>query len=263
MTIEEQIEAYLNQEMTAEEQSQFEQLLQEDGNIREEFEAYKSMYTIFDESDWELADSATTAQKVEAYESFLKSDEGKLLADNIKNAEESYFKSKPKGKSRSLWLYVGAAAAVLLIAVSVVLQWSKPDALDLYASNKDWSDLPSLTVREGESDLSKAEALFVEGKYEKSLEVFEKYWANNADNPQVLLYIGVAHLELDQDAEALKFFEELRDSESLDAHKAYWYLALTYLKLNQEGKAVDALELLIKNSDYQNAEARNLLKEID
>ncbi|MBQ0740130.1 hypothetical protein J9332_38200, partial [Aquimarina celericrescens] len=62
---------------------------------------------------------------------------------------------------------------------------------------------------------------------------------------------------------AIKSFEKLLGSDTLDASKAYWYLSLTYLKINKVEEAKTQLQILSKNpQNYKYKEAKELLNRL-
>lgn len=259
-----EIEAYLNDEMTSDERASFEASLKESQVMREQFEVYKEMHTIYNDADWELADKRSNHGIVRAHERFLQSEEGRNLTNSIKNAGNSYFEEKSGSNVKRILMYAGAVAAMLIAIAIVILKNGSIDEQQLYASYKNWDDLPSLTNRDGNSDLSEGESLFQNGRYEEAQKIFESLQEDpNYSSPELLLYIGAIQLELNKDEDALKTFKELADSNALDAPKARWYLALAYLKGNQKEKAAAELELLIKNEGFKYSEAKKLLRELE
>jgi len=265
--LEKEIEAYLTGEMTSEEQQLFEKKVAANPDIRKELELYQEMHTIFDDTNWELTDMSSQHSKLKEHETFLKSQKGKSIATSIRNAEDNYFQERPKNRVRQLIVYAGSIAAIFIIGVFVFLQLHKNiDAKSLYAKHKNWQELPSLTLRDLRTDLAEAEKLFKQQKYQEAFIIFSKYQTENDSilNPQVLLYIGVTQLELHKNEKAIESFETLLHSNTLDASKADWYLALTYLKLEEIGQAKKHLEQLVKTPNgYKNAVAIELLRALE
>ncbi|WP_299255890.1 tetratricopeptide repeat protein [uncultured Aquimarina sp.] len=266
-TLEQDTEKYLNGEMTKEETAVFLKKIDTDPNAKKTLELYQEMNTVYDENNWELTDRNSTSKKVERYEDFLKSNKGKTISEAISRAEHSYFEEPHSLKIKQIFLYVGAIAAVFVAGLFFITQFGNPMERDqLYAEYKNWDVLPSLTLRDGGTDLARVEKLFKEEAYEESLTLLQKYISKNdqAINPQVLLYMGATQLELDQNEAAIGSFTKLLHSKTLDATKAHWYLALCYLKLKDLEKAKSELKLLIDNTtNFQKNEAKELLKQLD
>jgi len=265
--LESEIEAYLNGEMTVDERILFEEKVQNNPDVASEFQLYKEMRAIYDENDWELAKKRSTNDKVIEYERFLKSNEGKSLADSIKNAEKDYFIEKPKSGFKRIYLYAGSVAAAVVLAILIYTQINKPvDTKSLYASNKNWDDLPSLTLRDKNTTLASAEKLFRQKEDKEAIQLFQAYDSgkDRTVDPQVLLYIGATQLELNRSEDAMETFKRLQNSNSLDASKAHWYLALTYLKMGKKEEVKQELQTLLDNATgYKDAEARTLIDKLD
>ncbi|WP_299431989.1 tetratricopeptide repeat protein [uncultured Aquimarina sp.] len=266
-TIEQDIEKYLNGEMTKEETTVFLKKIDVDPDAKRMLELYQEMDTVYDEKNWELIDRNTRYKKVEHYESFLKSDSGKTVSEAILKAEQSYFEEPHPSKIKQIFLYAGAIAAVFVAGLFLVNQFNKNVNGDqLYAEYKNWDVLPSLTLRDGGDDLTNIEKLFRDKRYEESLALLQKYVSEKDKevNPQLLLYIGVTQLELNQNEAAIGSFTKLLNSNTLDVPKAHWYLALCYLKLNDLEKAKSELNLLVRsNISFQKNKAKELLEKLD
>lgn len=262
-----EIEVYLLGEMTPEEQQLFKEKINTNPEARKEFELYQEMNTIFNDADWEIEGASSQRHRVLQHETFLKSQKGKSIATSIQNAENDYFSSQPKNQVRQLIIYAGSIAAILIVGLFIFSQLNKNiDGERLYAAYKNWDELPSLTLRDGNSELALAEKLFRKKEYEKALVIFQNYLSQNTEsiNSQVLLYTGVTQLELHQNKLALQSFKNLQQSTSLDAPKAHWYLALTYLKTKNKEEAKKELQQLIKVPDaYKASIAKELIKKLD
>ncbi|WP_290702158.1 tetratricopeptide repeat protein, partial [Lacinutrix sp.] len=77
------------------------------------------------------------------------------------------------------------------------------------------------------------------------------------------LYLGVSQLELENYTEALKNFQKIIDSKTMDQSKGYWYKALTYLKMDDRENAIKEFEISAYSPKHFNhVEARELLKEL-
>ena len=260
--MEQDIERYLNNEMNQEEISTFLEKIDKDPKAKELLNLYQEMNTIYDQNDWQLTDKKTSNKKVQEYEEFLKSDKGKEVTNTIHNVEQSYFEEKPF-KMKRILMYVGAVAAIFIAGLFLVRQFNQEsDTKQLYVTYKNWDELPSLTLRDQNSDAAKIEQKFRAENYKESLVLLNAYVlkSNQEVNPQMLMYIGVSQLELNQNTSAIDTFTKLLQSNTLDAPKAHWYLALCYLKNQDLEKAKNQLKLLIENpTNFKNNEARDLL----
>ncbi len=265
--LDQEIEAYLNGEMTPDESLAFEKKLESSLTIRKEFELYREMNIVYNEQDWEITDVSNEHPKINQHLTFLKSKKGEILAESIKNAENQYFATNSIGNKKKYLYYISAAAAILIIGLFIASKlFTSPSHEHLYLAHKDWSDLPSLTIRNNTNKLASAEKLFKAQNYKAALDLFNKIEQENntKSNWQVLIYKAIAQLEINQNTLAIENFKKLKQSNSLDAHKAYWYLALAYLKVNDITNAKSELIELTKHSEYYNHKSGvKLLKKLE
>lgn len=265
--IEKEIELYLSGNMTPEQQLNFEKKMNSDLQLKQDVATYHEMQSFYDPQDWNTIDPKKQHNQIEAYETFLKSEKGQGIASSIKSAENQHFQEKtPSGIKKWIW-YGSSIAAILVIGFFIIFQITKTtDSIDLYAEYKNWEDLPSLTQRDENTQLSKAEGFFRKEQYSEALSEFRNYKVEHTDelNPQVLIYIGIAELELDQNKSAENTFTKLLNSNTLDAPKAHWYLALTYLKMNDRNKTMQELDKILKDSkNFNYKKAQKLVNELD
>lgn len=263
--MEQDIERYLTNEMTQEEVAAFLHKIDTDPEAKKLFNLYQEMHLIYDQNNWELSDKKTANQKVQQYEQFLRSDKGKEIADSIKAAEQSYFNEKPFGLTKIL-KYI-TVAAIFIAGLFLVIEYNqRSDTEQLYATYKNWEELPSLTLRDQNSDLTAIEQQFRAENYEESLRLLNTYILHNDQeaNPQLLMYVGISQLEVHKNTAAKDTFMQLLDSKTLDADKAHWYLALSYLKSQDVEKAKAELTLLLeKPTNFKNKEAKELLSTLN
>jgi len=251
-TLEKDIENYLNGEMSKEETTAFLQKIASDPEAKSMLELYQEMNIVYDDQDWNVTDKKSIHKKIDQYESFLKSDKGVSVANKIKAAEQSYFDTQraPKTKMKLL-VYVAGIAAVLIAGLFLTKQFDTTITSDqLYADYKNWDAIPSLTLRAEDTHLARVEKLFVNKNYKESLRLLEEYViANHQEtNPQIML---------------LATFTKLLNSNTLDAPKAHWYLALCYLKQDKSAIAKTELLKLLEKTTFQKVNAQHLLDKLE
>ncbi|TPN87694.1 tetratricopeptide repeat protein [Aquimarina algicola] len=264
--LEKEIELYLDGSMSSEQRLVFEEKMSKNPQLQKDVVTYTEMYTIYNENDWNLQNT-TKNQQITDYESFLMSEQGNAVAKSIKNAEEMYFETQSSSKTRQWLVYIGSIAAIFIIGFFIATRLNTGiDHNALYADYKNWENLPSLTVRDTNTILAEGEQLFREQQYEEALALFTKFNANDTTklNTQVLIYMGVTQLELSAYNDALQTFEELKNTNTLDAPKANWFIALTYLKMNSTQKAKDVLKIITNDSNnYNYKKAKSLLRALE
>lgn len=264
---EQEIEAYINGQMSEAAFKAFELELENDPGLQLDVQTYREMKAIFEDGTTETMVPTAKNPTIDAYEAFLISAEGKVLVNSIKKSEGLYFKKKGNGLER-IWFYSGAVAATLVIGVFGLLYWFGNKSTDsLYNEYKnDWEDLPSFAMRGEDTGLSNAENLFRDGQYQKALQLFEEHLPGEGHElyPLILTYKGIAEVELNKKQAAIKSFTRLAESQSLDASSGHWYLALIYLKEGNIEKARGELQMLAgERTNYKHHKAKALLEEIE
>ena len=153
----------------------------------------------------------------------------------------------------------------MLIALGYTIETHEDSSKNLYIEFVNPSELPSLTNRsDADKLLSDAEELFINKQYTgvlRSLELYDKKYETKSIN--ALLYKGMCHLELNQYSEASIIFNTIKNSDSLDKNKAYWYLAATSLKQGDNDTSKKILQLIIDNSYFNHLKAKDLLSKIN
>lgn len=259
-----QIDAYLRDELSTEDRALFEQLLQNDPELLKEFKVHKELFAQLDESAW-ITDAFTPdIEEVKEVENYFRSVEAKNLKDTIAKAQANYQKKNNTSflKNR-LFLSVLAAASIAIFVVLYTMNSNNADQ-DLYAVYSDWRDLPSLTSRSDESQLAEGQRLFEQKKYNDSYILFKEYIKDkNELSPAVLIYSGLSALELDKYTEAISYFDQIINSDTIDRSKGYWYKSLVYLKQNKKNAAIKVLEIILKDKENFNFDkAEVLLKKL-
>ncbi|MEL7147534.1 MAG: hypothetical protein AAFO69_14260, partial [Bacteroidota bacterium] len=226
----EQILAYLSGDFSASEEQDFGRLLQEDQQLMERVRLFREMDEFLVDDDWSLTDPKGGSSLSDQYQDFLNGEEGKSYFKAIKGGQRMYFDEQPKGKQVfGQFSRLAIAASVLILAITALF-WMirEPSGAELYAQYYDTSPLPSLTSRTGDTALNEYSELIASEQNEAALSWLDSYMDGLAEpvNPQLYLHKGMLELKLDKVDLAIQTFSQLRDGQSLDAEKAFWYLAL-------------------------------------
>ncbi len=186
---------------------------------------------------------------------------------------ESFFQTNdsqtlaPKPKVRMLTrtlLRVAAVVSILLVSYFTFFRAPSYDQLynDFYTSYP--LDIP-LNSRTSNADLPAIDVNFESGllsysngDFESSLSFFQSALQNEPGNSAILFFSGVACMESGKYEEAINFLVDAKEADSLYSAKAIWYLALTYLKLGNNEKAIQELDALLDMKSYHFAEAKKL-----
>ncbi|MDC8002457.1 tetratricopeptide repeat protein [Aureisphaera galaxeae] len=257
------IERYFRGEMTEEEHAAFEDAMEKDPDLKERVTIHSTIDALEDEEKWMTFEGAPELLKKEA--DLFRSEDTLQFSEKLKAFRNQTSVSETTSKSpwfnKSLW---GAIAAILIIAIFVFYP-KDPNLNTLFEEYHNWEDLPSLVTKGGDpNDPARLESLFRSKDYEgviassESLEI-----AVEGSYAQALLYVGAAHIELGNYRQALATFDRLINSNSLDAHKGYWYKALTYLKQENKEQCLEVLDIIAAEPTYfMHEDAKQLLKEL-
>ncbi|MGB3468367.1 MAG: hypothetical protein WBA74_23990 [Cyclobacteriaceae bacterium] len=262
------INAYLAGELTGEEKEKFLHDLDSDKELQERVAFYKELDQFLMEDDWPVNQPDTN--RARDYADYLKGTEGQQLRQSVGSASDTYFSQEDKPKGKQVFGFFGklsvAAGFLIIVAGAAFYMLNNPSATDLYMAYKDTGRLPSLINRNTVAEYGGFTELYTQGKNKEALSWLEGYLSNKqgAVNPQLYLYKGALHMRLNQDERAIKTYRMLLDSETVDATKGHWYLALIYLKNNNREAAQNELSLLLdSDSGFNSEEAREILDKLD
>ncbi len=256
----ETIEAYLDQVLSDTERIAFEERIKNDPDLANEVTINREMRIQYGNSNT-FTTSKYAPEIVTNLKSHIQSKETEELSRQIKEGKKLYDKNLARKKTIIRYMYATVAAVALIFLISTFFINQDLSTEELYAQNSNWENLPSLTVKgENQQNLAKGEALFNAKKYTEAISYFE---GNESNNPHVLIYLGISHLESNNYQKALATFNQLKTNNTLGSHKAYWYISLTYLKQGQKERAIAALQLLRQNqNNYQYDKAGELLSKL-
>lgn len=256
------IDDYLCGRLSKEDHIAFKKQLFENHELAEEVTITKNLFALHGTDLWE--EITNLNKDGENYKNYLLSDDAKKIKSAINNAQGKYKRQILSPIKLYKW-YGAAASVVLLIAFSYIFTSNQNTPENLYADFSNLSELPSLTQRsDADKLLSDAEELFLNKQYlgaVRSLELYGEKYDTTSSN--TLLYTGICYLELNNYSKAEGIFNSLKNSESLDQNKAYWYLSLTALKQKELQKTKNLLAIIIKENYYNYTKAKELLAKLN
>jgi len=158
------------------------------------------------------------------------------------------------------------AASVLLLAIAglYVFRNSQSDHEQLFQEYfQPYENV--ISERSGKNDSQrKGMELYDQKKYEEAIVQLKLAALEDSDNPSLKCYLGIAYLAAGHAQEAKTTFDAVvKNDHSLFKEVAEWNLAMTYLKLDDEGSLKKTLDGIIRQSDHQyNEQAKDLLKKL-
>ncbi len=173
--------------------------------------------------------------------------------------------NKTQNKKVSIPSYWKIAASFLvLIGLTTFLWFNNNSSKDLFAAY--YTPYPIGDIKRGATNLDdpnfKSVVLEYKNKeYKKVIPALEDLVSAQPNNETLKLSLGNAYLNTNQLDKSVKIFEEFLATSKF-YNDAQWFLALTYLKMDQEPTIIPILEGLIsQNTKYKNT-ATDLLKDI-
>ena len=225
------IDAYLNGELTAEEQQQFEQELRSNTQLQEQVNAYRLL-------------NSTVGKHQQAEQTLPQ------LKQILDPLTHQYFKKeKAKVFTMKRTMYMLAAAASIVLILLVALPGTSPD-------DYSFDDMPGAIVRGAEDEKAKAAQLFNNEQYADAVKAFQQLKTTSAADAAVDFHLGISLLKTEQYAEALPLFETLASGTSVYAEDGNFFAALSAYHLQQNEKAKQYAEKVKDGIRYwKNAKA--------
>jgi len=255
------IEKFLKGELSDKEHTSFSAKRANDEVFNKEVEFEENLYNSYNSDKWSFVKN-NESDELDTYTALFQSAETEKLRSVLQQVNEDY-KNTSKNKSNRWVIYASIAAMITLLICFLIFFNNPTSHQDLYASYLETSEVPSLVSRGEENDLIRAQSLFENGQYAKALPIFNKnLMSSNQQTSTLLLYIGISQMELNQYVESEDTFDQLINSNSLDAPKGNWFKALLYLKTGEVGKAETLLKKIKTESLYNHTKASKLLSEL-
>jgi hypothetical protein len=229
----ENIEKYISNELTEQEQLAFEQQLQTDAELAEAYAMYVSIYDTMQSK--EVANEAP-------------------LLETTTTLNEQYFTTnfatKPlKNNVRRMFFLAAAAAAILVLVFTLLpLGNKKLTNKELYAKYTVHEKVEEITRGDNkDSTFNKAAQLYNAKNFKDAIPLYAKIKDSSS---QALFLYGVCNMEMNENTVAIKSFDTLIDGTSTYKEKAELYKALVYLKKNDVENCKKQLLSINKYSSY-------------
>ena len=260
------LELFMTGQLSDQEKKDFQKEISASKAKQEFYSLIKSIDAFGDEDQWMEADFAKS--KIDEIKSRFQAQDTVEFATKLKNfRSKDVSKNVEKQVNWSRFMKFGAVAASIVMLL-YVFTGSDQSLIAYYNQNNSWTEIPSVQVKGDahESTLLEMENNFKAKKYHQVLGDFDNYVAQldgNRIHPNAYIYQGLSFLELGENDKSIASFNQLLSSNTLDNHKAYWYLTLVYLKIEDKENALKTLKLLTsKESNYNYDKANKLLKSI-
>jgi hypothetical protein len=258
----EQLERYLTGQMSFKDAALFEQKIESDADIKAFLKLYESMDAFEEEENW--PDLEIDKQEIKKVAQKFKAPDTLAFAEKVQKFHQDRNK-KSTFVRRSLIVMTSIAAACLLFVFQF---WPSDMTLEsVYNKHSSWTELPSFSVKGNDINTQKIEleTAFQSKNYAKVIVLADSIQSKTQTLlPNVMLYQGIAELEMNRYEGAIQTFTNLSNSNALDAHKGYWYIALVYAKQGKFPQFKQALKKIESNpTNYKYEEAVKILKSFE
>lgn len=223
--------------------------------------------------DTHLADCELCCDAMEAMETDEESDHETVsfteseIAFKEQLANEKQKESKPEKRIFSLNTWLGKAAAILFLGMSIYAlwqQWKPKTATHLYATHfEPYEDL--ISTRSSETKLLNEQAMakYNAGEYKQASELFDEILVNPPDHQLIFLYAAISYMKVDRDQESLEILKRLSNQSAALDEATNWYLGLLQLKMENNAAALEQFKQLASTSSEFSDRAAKIVKELD
>lgn len=185
----------------------------------------------------------------------------------LKQLNVVHQQTKPAAITKKRWLRI-AATLLLLISVGSLIRLliSQPDFQEIV--NLELAQpYPLSNVVRGErsgTPSEKAFQLYSQGEFDIASNYFDLAMADEKKNASIVFYNALCHLYQGHYDKANALFHSEIVSESRYSQQAEWFRALSFLKLENNMRAIEILTVISKDPrHFKHVEAESLLNQLD
>lgn len=241
----EEIQLYLDKQLSALEEADFEKRLEVDSDLRKALEVTLAAQ----------ASIAITGKEKRKMEFRARYQETKTV-------------EAPK---KRIWMYgiAAAAAALLFCVIWLPRVWApqSPDSETLFASHYEaptFSGLRNGSNQEAYSIWRKAAEDYNNQQFQTAIPAFRTLLQDTTfeEIPKANYFLGLSYLELDSTKQAIEYFDAVASGSAFD-YPSKWYSALAYVKQNDFASAEALLaDLVTAPQGFKKKQAEKLLQAI-
>jgi tetratricopeptide (TPR) repeat protein len=164
--------------------------------------------------------------------------------------------------SRRILKFAAAAILLILVAAGSYFMLRAPSSEKLFTSN--FEPYPNMITTKSNVINEKAVAmLYYElNDWDSAIILLNQYLTKKSYTPDVMFYLGNAYLAKGDSEQAIRWLKEASTMSSGFDDQINWYLALAYLRQDDQGSARVYLETLCQKDDFYQLKAEKLLKKI-
>lgn len=257
--IHQEIEAYLQNEMSKSDRVLFEKRLEKDILLKEELNLHVSLNNTLNNEQTTSIESDLENATFKETKALLKSKTFQGISKNINLTSNQYFEERNRKKTPKKRLYyITAIAATLVLLIGLTTFLNTPNA-NLYKEYNTWNDLPS-KIEKSDNLAINIETYYNEKAYTKIIDLL----IDKEQNTHELIYLGASYFQLNKYEKSIEIFDELIASNSIDNSKGYWYKMLIHLKQKDTKKTKGLLTTITQNKqNYNYKKAIEIIKKLE
>lgn len=262
----EQVDRYLQGQMSPEEQKSFEHQMEADPSLQKEVEQGRIFLLTMEN----LEDDELRGELRKTNEVLQNARQSTEVNYNEPEGDENDKQDEPRVIPISSYYQriVATAAAVILLLIPGYFLFLQDDAAN--ALFNEHYETPANTIpgnTRSEADinqqLQKVTSLYENGSYTKAVQEANAYLANNPNDYEVRFYRGIMYIELDRYKKAIEELKQVEANTTAFATKAQWYMAMAHLALDQTKEAKAILKQLSQEPNKYNDRAETIVNGIE
>jgi len=166
-------------------------------------------------------------------------------------------------------MFYAAASIAMIMAAGGAVKYFQPNTDNEAIFQKYYIPYETtVSYRSGNTEtdrlLLKAMECYQARDYSKALMLFEEVLETKQSDMALNLYSGISYMETEKYQNASQSFNKIIDNnDNLFVEQAKWYLAMCYIKIQDNNKAEKLLEELIEQNSYYKDLASKVLKDLD
>jgi hypothetical protein len=175
--------------------------------------------------------------------------------------DNSFIISKKKRNKWWKWLllFIAIISLAFLFLIKINYYYNSHE----YIFKRYYAIENVMPATRGESNI-KAIIKFQQKDFDDASVLFKQIWEKDSSNYACLFYYGISNMEKNNYEESIKSFKYIIDNKDNNyIEQSKWYLALCYIKCEQNEKAIKTLEDITKEEcNYYREDADNILRKI-
>lgn len=207
----------------------------------------------------ELCDNTDLVSEMQAYQKAVKGIRDYGLKAELRTYHQEFFE-KLANKRILYWKYISgiAASVIIIIGLVYILLFQSLSNSELFTRYfEPYPDI--ITTRNVDnSNLAKGLKSYSSGEYEMAITIFNSLPPTDPDYTTALFYMAISYLAITQPQIAIDSLEKLNRIDKTYQEQVHWYLALSYLKLDDTKSAKKQL-MKIEEKHFKYIEAQELL----